>query len=86
MTKKDYERAATIAQELNSTKVAQAFATLFRDDNPRFDEARFRAACVPGANVKARPRKSTCQQRVCFCHDTTIPRTGRPCSHCGCSS
>jgi hypothetical protein len=30
------------------------FVTFFMDDNPRFDEVRFRAACVPGANVKAR--------------------------------
>lgn len=37
--------------------ITDAFVSLFRDDNPHFDEARFRAACVPGANVKARPRK-----------------------------
>ena len=30
---------------------------LFRE-NPRFDEARFRRACVPGANVRARGRKA----------------------------
>jgi hypothetical protein len=34
-----------------------AFVALFACDNPRFDKTRFRAACVPGANVKARPRK-----------------------------
>lgn len=63
MTKKDYERAARIVQETPSTAidaryyVEGAFVLLFRDDNPLFDEARFRRACVPGANVKARPRK-----------------------------
>ena len=60
MTKKDYERAATIIQELHQentydvTPVEEAFCEFFRDDNPRFDEARFRHACTPGANVKAR--------------------------------
>ena len=71
MTKKDYERAATIVQSMRSdaigglgiyssgtmATVEGTFARFFRDDNPRFDEARFRAACVPGANVRARPRK-----------------------------
>ena len=67
MTKRDYERAATITQEwaLSAGEdspdycraVEEAFVELFADDNPRFDEARFRAACIPGANVKARPRK-----------------------------
>ena len=64
MTKKNYERAATIVQELRargenfqSYATKEAFIKLFADDNPRFDEARFRAACIPGANVKARPRK-----------------------------
>lgn len=61
MTKKDYERAAKIAQETEVLEgnepwaVQQAFVALFKaDGNPRFDEARFRRACVPGANVKAR--------------------------------
>lgn len=65
MTKKDYERAARIAQAEPAARsgskvhanVVEAFVALFRSDNPRFDEERFRAACVPGANVKARPRK-----------------------------
>lgn len=61
MTKKDYERAATIAQEHRPEtgwpQIINAFVELFAGDNPRFDEARFRAACIPGANVKARPRK-----------------------------
>lgn len=30
------------------------FVKLFRGDNPRFDEFRFRRACEPGANVRAR--------------------------------
>lgn len=58
MTKKDYEKAARIVQASmspgNRGTMEQAFAELFRDDNPRFDEARFRRACVPGANVRAR--------------------------------
>jgi hypothetical protein len=68
MHKKDYERAASIAQEAArdwydvndacANAVIEGFVRLFKaDGNPRFDEARFRAACVPGANVKARPRK-----------------------------
>lgn len=59
MTKKDYERAARIVQEFpRPLAIIIAFVAFFREDgNPRFDEARFRAACVPGANVKARPRK-----------------------------
>lgn len=63
MTKKDYERAARIAQgSPNNTSpqireyVVESFVALFRCE-PRFDEARFRRACVPGANVKARPAK-----------------------------
>jgi hypothetical protein len=72
MTKKDYERAAGIVQDVSryddagepdgalAYEVIEAFVTFFRDDgNPRFDEARFRAACVPGANVKARPKAAT---------------------------
>ena len=61
MSKKDYERAAEIVQDycsMNESAVINAFVRLFRDDNPRFDEARFRAACVPGANVKARGKRS----------------------------
>ena len=62
MTKRDYERAATITQNTPSEHarrgcVENAFVEFFEGDNPRFDETRFRAACVPGANVKARPRK-----------------------------
>lgn len=59
MTKKDYERAATIAQCIgrNNEVTVDAFVALFTFDNPRFNEVRFRAACVPGANVKAQPRK-----------------------------
>jgi hypothetical protein len=60
MTKKDYERAARIIQYRRSGdkdtdgRLVGTFVTFFMDDNPRFDEVRFRAACVPGANVKAR--------------------------------
>jgi hypothetical protein len=63
MSKKDYERAATIAQAMSTHRdehvfAVEAFLRFFRaDGNPRFDEARFLQACVPGANVRARPRK-----------------------------
>lgn len=60
MTKKDYEAAAVIVQAIQQEGasgeeagiVVGAFMRLFRDDNPRFDVARFARACVPGANVK----------------------------------
>ena len=66
MTKKHYERAALIVQGMQGAvygglankQAEDAFVRLFAGDNPRFDEARFRAACVPGNNVKARPRKA----------------------------
>lgn len=63
MSKKDYEKAARIAQEqciigktdkLVHASVVRAFVDLFRDDNSRFNEDRFRRACAPGANVKSR--------------------------------
>lgn len=64
MSKKDYESAARIIQTVaaDATAVGQrtivlsAFVNFFRNDNPDFDEARFRRACQPGANVKARGR------------------------------
>jgi len=34
-----------------------AMANMLCRDNPRFNSARFIAACMPGANVKARPKK-----------------------------
>jgi len=62
MSKKDYERAAAVAQRYTAAcaheSVVDAFVALFNGDgNPRFDAARFRRACEPGANVRARPRK-----------------------------
>jgi len=68
MTRKDYEAAARIVQDMragtigglgiysraSTDAVETAFAQLFVRDNPRFDEDRFRRACVPGANVRAR--------------------------------
>jgi hypothetical protein len=56
------ERAAEIIQGMDlahhSVNIAKAaFVEFFSSDNPRFDEARFLAACVPGANVKARGKK-----------------------------
>ena len=61
MTKKDYQKAAAIikrhvgamarmdqkkAEDMHTTLVS-AFTTFFHDDNPRFDELRFREACNP---------------------------------------
>ena len=66
MSKKDYEKAALICQDialedgahddkhLYAPRMVNAFVEFFRNDNPRFDSDRFRRACVPGANVKAR--------------------------------
>ena len=64
MSKKDYDKAALIAQdfarfgpdsELTGRAVRDAFTRLFTaDGNPRFDAARFLRACLPGANVRAR--------------------------------
>jgi hypothetical protein len=57
MSRKDYERAAHVVQHLDDSErdtVTEAFCRFFYGDNPRFDEGRFRRACVPGANVKAR--------------------------------
>jgi len=57
MTKKDYIKAAKMIRTQMSwgaTKkgandtVVQAFTEFFRDDNPRFDEKRFRQACKEG--------------------------------------
>ena len=60
MTKKDYERAALIAQNVrvpDRYSVVLAFITFFQNDNPRFDSRRFRSACVPGARArKAAPK------------------------------
>lgn len=63
MSKKDYEKAARLAQRIASVEehdhwrlVVGTFVEFFKDDSERFNEARFRRACVPGANVKARTR------------------------------
>jgi len=64
MTKKNYEAAARIVQEVREAhgsegKVTEdAFVKFFRDDSTRFDAGRFRAACVPGANVGARSTRT----------------------------
>jgi len=64
MSKKDYEKAAEVAQRYaedanEHSIVIGAFVTLFTEDgNPRFDADRFRRACQPGANVKARNGRS----------------------------
>jgi len=49
MTRKDYEAAARIARDYvlpHRLSVAEAFATLFTQDSPRFDRERFFAACA----------------------------------------
>lgn len=48
MTKKTFEKAAGIVSQLpkkNKSIVEDVFVELFRNDNPRFDEKRFRLAC-----------------------------------------
>lgn len=61
MTKHNYEEAAHLVQvatrefgKETGAVVCAAFADFFRADNPRFDDERFKRACQPGANVKAR--------------------------------
>ena len=66
MTKKDYERAALIVQRVTADytgtmhreSLIEVLIELFAGNNCRFDDERFRAACVPGANVKARPKRA----------------------------
>jgi hypothetical protein len=65
LTKKNYEAAARIVQEYAATlsntaieAMTSAFVELFADDSVRFDEARFRRACRPGANVSARAMRA----------------------------
>ena len=49
MTKKNYVKAAKLIQATEPKVVAnqleEAFVEFFQDDNPRFDEERFRFAC-----------------------------------------
>ena len=52
MTRKDYQAVADILREVTLTPDARAalitkFSRMFERDNPRFDWARFAAACVP---------------------------------------
>jgi hypothetical protein len=57
MSKKDYEAAATLIQDEPDDlreHVIETFCEFFRNDNGRFEERRFRRACVPGANVRSR--------------------------------
>ena len=85
MTKKDYEAAARIVQEITGKigedcaedracirTVTSAFVQLFANDSPRFDVARFRAACEPGANVASRRTRTLCphghgSHTICGC-------------------
>lgn len=55
MTKKNYEKAAKIVRstrqqmgrghEATVQLIEESFVELFKDDNPRFNEERFRFAC-----------------------------------------
>lgn len=63
MSKKDYEAAATLLQErvrfwendsYAAKELVETFVRFFAGDSGRFDADRFRRACVPGANVRAR--------------------------------
>lgn len=69
--KRHYEAIALVCQEYNDhasifQNRAQRFAhqaefearlcNMFLHDNPNFNRERFLRACVPGANVKNRPR------------------------------
>ncbi len=52
MTKKDYVKAAEIVKQdsaqhgdIFSKLMEESFVKLFKQDNPRFDEKRFREAC-----------------------------------------
>ena len=58
MTKKDYIRAAEICRDEygSDSNVAHAFADLFAEDNPRFDEERFFEACRPAGFERSRSR------------------------------
>ncbi|HEU5075936.1 MAG TPA: hypothetical protein VFU02_17200 [Polyangiaceae bacterium] len=70
MTKKDYIRAAEIIRESGAKgKVLETLISshvaLFKSENPRFDESRFRAACDPKRpmiqarhNTKPRPART----------------------------
>lgn len=48
MSRKHYEAIATILRQSYAPRdVVKAFADAFAADNPRFDKARFIAACKP---------------------------------------
>lgn len=62
MTKRDYEAAARIVQDIarqsepDATAAEDAFVEFFRADSSAFDGDRFRRACKLGANVRGRKR------------------------------
>lgn len=50
MTKKNYERAAEVIKRRapkpkQRSEMVETFVEFFKNDNPRFDEERFRFAC-----------------------------------------
>lgn len=62
MTKKHFEAAAKIIAEhpdFSRGVVAEAFATFFQADNPRFDKQRFLVAC----DLAVAPPKPTARRR-----------------------
>lgn len=96
--KRHYEAIAEVIQDIRGRHLNAglaltcAMANMLQSDNPRFDRARFEAACVPGANVKQRgaklakavfanelrgiPRLDKAPDKV----DWYQPKTGQACS------
>jgi hypothetical protein len=55
VTRRSYNEIARIISETEMPEevrdeLVARLSTTFADDNPRFDPARFRAACQPGVN------------------------------------
>jgi hypothetical protein len=48
MTRKDYNAAAALCRARHAGKeTVDILSTIFANDNPSFDEVKFRAACSP---------------------------------------
>ena len=56
MTRQHYERAARLVRLVHPAKARERMVdllvTLFAENGGRFNEARFREACVPGAPIR----------------------------------
>ena len=56
--RRHYEAIAQVLQDSNAAaNVIAAMATMLCRDNQRCDPGRFINACMPGANVRAKPKK-----------------------------